>query len=94
MYGHGTDEELDQLEASLESGSSITALFCEITSNPALHTPDLHRIRSLADRYNFLVAVDNTIGTSVNVDILPYADVVITSLTKIVNGACNAMGGR
>ncbi|KAF9892467.1 hypothetical protein FE257_001576 [Aspergillus nanangensis] len=31
--------------------------------------------------------------TSVNVDILPYADVVITSLTKIFNGGCNAMGG-
>lgn len=94
MYGHGNAEELDQLESSLASGNRIIALFCEIPSNPQLHTPDLHRIRHLANNYSFIVVCDDTLATTVNVDILPYVDIVVSSLTKIFSGACNVMGGR
>lgn len=94
MYGHSTEDELDQLEATLAAGTRITVVFCEITSNPQLYTPNLHRVKQLSDEYGFIVVIDDTIGTSVNVDILPYADVVTTSLTKIFSGACNVMGGR
>lgn len=93
LYGRGTEEELDKLESYLAAGGKCTVLFTEITSNPQLHSPNLVRIKKLADEYGFTVVVDDTIGTSVNLDILPYADVVTTSLTKIFNGACNAMGG-
>ncbi|KAJ5112957.1 hypothetical protein N7456_001491 [Penicillium angulare] len=93
IYSQGTTDELDQLEASLALGSRIRVLFCEVPSNPRLRTPDLHRIRSLAAQYDFVVVCDETLGTFVNVDILPYVDVAITSLTKIFNGAGNAMGG-
>ncbi|KAJ5629102.1 hypothetical protein N7490_011330 [Penicillium lividum] len=93
LYGRGTEEELDQLEASLAAGAKCNVLFSEITSNPQLHSPNLVRIRQLADKYGFTVVVDDTIGTSANLDIFPYADVITTSLTKIFNGACNAMGG-
>ncbi|KAJ5473096.1 hypothetical protein N7530_007097 [Penicillium desertorum] len=75
------------------SGDAAAVVFGEITSNPQLHSPNLVRIGRLADTYGFTVVVDDTIGTSANLDILPYADVVTTSLTKIFNGACNAMGG-
>lgn len=84
---------MNQLEASLTLGSRIRVLFCEVPSNPLLRTPDLQRIRKLADQYDFVVVCDETLGTFVNVDILPYVDVAITSLTKIFNGAANAMGG-
>lgn len=94
FHSQGTSEELDQLESSLASGRSIAFLFCEIPSNPLCATPDLHRIRSLADRYHFVVICDETIGTFVNVDVLPYVDIIITSLTKIFSGGCNVMGGR
>ncbi|KAH8696537.1 cystathionine beta-lyase [Talaromyces proteolyticus] len=93
MYGHGSKEDLDSFESLLVSGIRFTVLFCEITSNPQLSTPDLHRIRDLANRFGFVVVCDDTIGTSVNVDILPYVDVIITSLTKIFSGAGNVMGG-
>ncbi|KAJ5260479.1 hypothetical protein N7478_012084 [Penicillium angulare] len=93
IYSQGTTDELDQLEASLALGSRIRVLFCEVPSNPLLRTPDLHRIRSLADQYDFIVVCDETLGTFVNVDILPYVDVAITSLTKVFNGSGNAMGG-
>jgi cystathionine gamma-synthase len=51
-------EELDELEASLVAGKRIQALFCELPGNPLLITPDLHRIRELADKYNFVVACE------------------------------------
>ncbi|RCI13380.1 hypothetical protein L249_0307 [Ophiocordyceps polyrhachis-furcata BCC 54312] len=89
----GTSDELDALESRLVSGHSIACLFCEMPSNPLCATPDLHRIRRLADRHRFAVICDETIGTFVNVHVLPYADAVVTSLTKIFSGGCNVMGG-
>lgn len=58
-----------------------------------MRTPDLRRIRALADRYDFAIVIDETIGNFVNVHVLPYADVVVSSLTKVFTGECNVMGG-
>lgn len=69
-------------------------MFCEIPGNPLLETPDLERIRALADEFGLAVVVDETLGTFVNVDVLPYADVVCTSLSKAFSGTCLVMGGR
>ncbi|OJJ36301.1 hypothetical protein ASPWEDRAFT_37878 [Aspergillus wentii DTO 134E9] len=87
------EEELNNLEASLQAGNKIRVLFCELPSNPQLKSPNLPRIHALARRYGFIIACDETIASFVNVDVLPYADVVITSLTKIFSGVCNVMGG-
>jgi cystathionine gamma-synthase len=94
IHSQGTSEELDRLEASLASGHEIACFFCEVPSNPLCATPDLDRIRSLADRYQFPVVCDETIGTFVGVDVLPYVDIVVTSLTKLFSGGSNVMGGR
>lgn len=94
MYGHGTTDELDELKSSLALGTKITVLFCEIPSNPQLSTPDLLRIRDLANKFRFIVVCDDTLATSVNMDIMPYVDVTVTSLTKIFSGGGNVMGGR
>jgi hypothetical protein len=51
------------------------------------------RIRHLADKYDFCVVVDETIGNFINVNVLPYADVVVSSLTKVFSGDSNVMGG-
>ena len=58
-----------------------------------LRTPDIRRIRTLADKYDFIVVCDDTVGTFVNVDILAEVDILCTSLTKMFSGACNVMGG-
>ncbi|KAN0084300.1 Pyridoxal phosphate-dependent transferase [Tylopilus felleus] len=71
----------------------IRALFTEFPSNPLLRSADLPRLRTLADRYDFLLVVDDTIGNFVNVEVLPYVDIVATSLSKIFSGDANAMGG-
>ncbi|KAL4805066.1 pyridoxal phosphate-dependent transferase [Aspergillus unguis] len=93
MYHRGSVQELDELEASLESGRKIAILFCEIPSNPLLETIDIQRIRHLADRFGFIVACDQTLSAFVNLDLLPYVDVLMDSLTKIFSGASNVMGG-
>lgn len=72
----------------------ILALFTEFPSNPLLRSANLPRLRALADKYDFLIVIDETIGNFVNVEVLPYADIVVSSLTKIFSGASNVMGGR
>jgi cystathionine gamma-synthase len=94
FYGHGSAEDLDDLENRLKSGERYLALFCEFPGNPLLRSPDLQRIRQLADQYDFAVIIDETIGNFLNVHVLPYADVVVSSLTKIFSGDSNVMGGR
>lgn len=101
FFGNGLDEDIDTLEALLESESkleqskpSILALFTEFPSNPLLRSANLPRLRTLADKYDFLIVIDETIGNFVNVEVLPYADIVVSSLTKIFSGASNVMGGR
>jgi cystathionine gamma-synthase len=54
----------------------------------------MQRIKDLADRYDFGVIVDETIGNFLNVHVLPYADIVVSSLTKVFSGDSNVMGGR
>ncbi|KAI8987236.1 pyridoxal phosphate-dependent transferase [Mycotypha africana] len=93
FYGNGEDNDIDDLEHRLESGKRILSLFCEFPSNPLLKSPDLKRIRALADKFNFLVVVDETIGNFCNVCVLPWADMVVSSLTKVFSGESNVMGG-
>ena len=69
-------------------------IYVETPSNPLLKTPDLQTIRRLADTYDFAVVIDETIGNFINVHVLPYADIVVSSLSKIFSGDSNVMGGR
>jgi cystathionine gamma-synthase len=48
----------------------------------------------MADKYDFAVVVDETIGNFINIAVLDCADIVVSSLTKIFSGASNVMGGR
>lgn len=101
FLGHGLDKDIDELEQILEREVAqnpgvlpALALFTEFPSNPLLRCADLSRLRALADKYDFLIVVDETIGNFVNVEVLPYADVVVSSLSKIFSGDANVMGGR
>ena len=93
FYGHGSSADLDDLEKRLEGGERFNALFTEFPSNPLLNTPDLHRIRQLGTKFGFAVVVDETVGNFINTNVMPHADVVVSSLTKIFSGDSNVMGG-
>ena len=94
FYGHGSSADIDDLEENCKSGKKFLALFCEFPGNPLLKSPDLHRLRLLADKYEFAIVVDETIGNFLNVHVLPFADVIVSSLTKVFSGDSNVMGGR
>ncbi|KAI6148752.1 pyridoxal phosphate-dependent transferase [Pisolithus tinctorius] len=100
FYGHGRDCDIDDLDAMLArkvaedpSAPPILALYTECPSNPRLCTVNIPRLRALADKYDFLIIIDETIGTFANVDVLPYADLIATSLSKYVGGYATALGG-
>lgn len=97
FFGRGGDLDIPDLEEKLASHDpaqgKVLSLFCEFPSNPLLRSPDLARIRQLADEYGFVVVVDETIGNFMNVEIMPFADVVVSSLSKIFSGDANVLGG-
>ncbi|KAJ1977305.1 Cystathionine gamma-synthase [Dimargaris verticillata] len=97
FFGHGEDKDYTDLEAvakeHYDRGEPLLAVFCECPGNPLLKTPDLPRLRALADAYGFAIVVDETIGSFVNINTFSYADVIVTSLTKVFSGDSNAMGG-
>ncbi len=100
FYGDHPDVNLAAFEGVLGSlGSSATrppvsSVFCECPSNPLLQTPNLPRLRQLADEYGFLIIVDDTIGNFVNVNTIQYVDIVTSSLSKLFSGNADVMGGR
>ena len=54
----------------------------------------MNRVRRLADQHDFLLVVDDTIGSFANVDVLDVADIVVTSLSKNFNGSADVLAGR
>jgi cystathionine gamma-synthase len=93
FYGFGDDDSLDDLETKLSQGESILGLFCECPSNPLLKTPNLKRIHELSLKYKFPVVVDETVGNFLNIDVRPYTDIIVSSLTKVFSGDSNVMAG-
>ena len=94
FFGNGSPEDIDELEKLLEAGEKILGLICEFPSNPLCKSPDLKRLRALADKYDFLIVIDETLGNFINVSVLEWADILVTSLTKVFSGDSNVMGGR
>ncbi|KAM0195134.1 hypothetical protein ACHAPA_005731 [Fusarium lateritium] len=92
LYG-ATPSDMEELEADLTNGLQLSALFTEFPGNPLLGSVDLERLHKLAIRHEFLFVVDDTVATSVNVELISHCDVVCTSLTKMFSGSCNVMGG-
>lgn len=97
FFGKGDAKDLATLERVLEQrpNTNWSALFTEVPSNPLLQCPDLERLRELADKHDFFLVVDDTIGNFLNIDMIEsgLADAVCTSLTKLVSGRGDAMAG-
>ena len=79
------DDKIDDLERLLEGGTpgqpAILALFTDVPGNPLLRTADLPRLRALADLYHFPIIIDESIVHHLNVQVLPFADIVVSCLT-------------
>ena len=92
FYPVGDRDDLKQL-TELLSTQKIAAVFCESTTNPLLKSLDLQTLRQLADEHGFLLVIDDTLAACINHDVLPFADVVVTSLTKYFSGYGDVLAG-
>ncbi len=86
--------DLDSVENYLkENGHTISAIITEIPTNPLLQTVDLIKLRSLCDKYNIVLVIDTTFATPFNLDLKPYADIYVESLTKFACGNADVLMG-
>ncbi|KAK2613468.1 hypothetical protein N8I77_000381 [Diaporthe amygdali] len=101
-YGTGleffpTGADVHALEKFLRNekaqGRPVLSLWTEYPSNPLLFTPNLIHLRRLADELGFVLVVDDTIGGFCNIDVLPVADIIVTSLSKTFSGYADVLGG-
>jgi cystathionine gamma-synthase len=92
FYGRGDSNDLAALRTLLLT-ERISCLVCEFPSNPLLKSPPLHILWDLANEYNFILIVDETVGNPINISCLAYCHIIVSSLTKIFSGDSNVMAG-
>jgi cystathionine gamma-synthase len=85
---------LDLLENYLlEKGNTISAIITEIPTNPLLQTVDLPRLKALCVKHNIVLIIDATFATPFNMNLKPYADIYVESLTKFACGNADVLMG-
>ncbi|MDQ8201674.1 aminotransferase class I/II-fold pyridoxal phosphate-dependent enzyme [Pelagicoccus sp. SDUM812003] len=86
--------DLDQLETALqERGHEIAGIVTEAPTNPMIQTMDLERISDLATKHQIYLIVDPTVCSPRNIDVAPYADIIVNSLTKYAGHEGDVMLG-
>jgi cystathionine gamma-synthase len=85
---------LNLLEEYLKiDGHTISAIITEIPTNPLLQTVDLPKLKELCLKYNIILVIDATFATPYNLNLKPYADIYIESLTKFACGNADVLMG-
>ena len=86
--------DLDNVENYLiQNGHTISAIITEIPTNPLLQTVDLVRLKELCTKYNIVLVIDATFATPYNMNLKPYADIYVESLTKFASGNADVLMG-
>lgn len=92
FFPRGTEADIDEV-ARLAASEPLLGLFVELPGNPLLGSPNVARLSEISLRHDFPLLIDDTLAACVNLDTLPVADVVATSLTKYFSGAGNVLAG-
>lgn len=76
-----------QLENWLEKNHlDVATLVTEVITNPLMHCVDLPWLFNLCKKYDIVLIVDVTMATPFNIDVMPYCDIAVESLTKFACG--------
>ena len=78
---------------SLAQTGHVAGVFCEVPGNPLLQTLDLDHLSQVLRANRVPLVVDDTVATFANVDVRRYADLIASSLTKLVSGVGDVMAG-
>lgn len=65
-----------------QHGARIAGVMAEVPTNPLIETPDLPALAALCRQHGALLLVDPSVASVFNVEVLPHADAVVSSLTK------------
>ena len=71
----------------------VAGVLAELPNNPRLASPDLAHLSALATREGALRILDPSSSGVVNVDLMPHADLLVTSLTKYSGSRGDIMAG-
>ena len=75
--------DVDAVLAKIASyGDKLSAVVVECPSNPLIRVCEVHRIAEAVRAQGGVMIIDPTIASIYNVDVLPCADLLVTSLTK------------
>jgi cystathionine gamma-synthase len=85
-------QDLEAVEKTLKDGR-VAGVFAEAPNNPQLETPDVPKLRQLCDQYGAKLVLDPSAVSLVTLDLLPYADILCTSLTKYAASEGDVMAG-
>ncbi len=92
----GSELLLETSSAAMEAALDRidpAAVIVELPSNPLLQCVDLATLARLAHARGIPVIADDTIGSCLNIDSLPYADLIFSSLTKSFAGRGDVLSG-
>lgn len=81
---------LERIEAC---GESLACVVIECPTNPLVQVADLARIAEAVRGCGGILMIDPTIASIYNVDVLPYADILVSSLTKYASCEGDVMIG-
>ncbi len=84
--------DLAAVERLLATGT-IAGVFTEVPNNPQLETADIPALRALCDKYGAKLLLDPSSVGLASVDVLPFADIVVSSLTKYAGSEGDVMAG-
>lgn len=76
-----------------ERGESIAGVMAEVPTNPLVQTPDLAGLAALCRRHGVKLVLDPSLVSAFSADTLPYADIVVTSLTKYTGNRGDVIAG-
>ena len=85
-------KDINNLEKELRK-LKPSALIVEVPSNPMLECLDIIYISEIAHKNGVLIIADDTIGSPLNINLLPYVDIVFSSLTKSFAGIGDILAG-
>ncbi len=63
-------------------GDRLAAVVIEVPTNPLVQTPDVAVVAELCRKHGVPLVIDISVSSPFNVDVLHFADVVVSSLTK------------
>ncbi len=84
--------DLAAVERLLAAGD-IAGVFTEVPNNPQLETADIPALRALCDKYGAKLLLDPSSVGLASVDVLPFADILVSSLTKYAGSEGDVMAG-